>query len=101
MVTPGVLVQWHEDEGWGVIASPDTPGGCWVHYSAAQSTGVRQISRGQHVLFEWERCKQDGYEFRAVSLWIEGEDRRRRDVGGGPSEAYGTVLEVRPDVPDD
>jgi CspA family cold shock protein len=101
VVTQGVLEQWHEDEGWGVIAAPATPGGCWVHYSAAQTTGMRQIARGQEVQFEWERCRQDGYEFRAVSFWIEGADGVRRDVRPGPSEAYGSVLEVRPDGPGD
>jgi CspA family cold shock protein len=62
---------------------------------------MSEISVGQEVRFEWERCRQDGYEFRAVRVWIEGADPVRREVRRGPSEAFRSVLDVRPDVPDD
>ena len=29
----GTVRVWHTEEGWGVIDCPDTPGGCWVHFS--------------------------------------------------------------------
>lgn len=101
VVTQGVLEQWHQEEGWGVITASATPGGCWVHYSAAQTTGVSRISPGQEVQFEWERCRQDGYNFRAVRFWIDRADPVPRDVHPGPSQAYRSVLQVRPDGPDD
>ena len=29
----GIIVEWRDEEGWGVIESPETPGGCWAVYS--------------------------------------------------------------------
>src|SRR5687767_5224347 len=29
--------EWHNDLGWGVLDSPETPGGCWIHYSAIET----------------------------------------------------------------
>ncbi|WP_157571633.1 hypothetical protein [Nocardioides alkalitolerans] len=30
--TSGVVRAWYDDHGWGVLGSPDTPGGCWAHH---------------------------------------------------------------------
>jgi hypothetical protein len=37
----GVVQQWSEEEGWGVVDSAATPGGCWTHFSAVVSAGYR------------------------------------------------------------
>lgn len=71
--------EWHEDQGWGVLDSPETPGGCWAHYSAiagpvlASEGGVavsqyKTASAGDRVDLEWESFVQDGYDFRAVVI---------------------------------
>ena len=28
-----IVREWHADLGWGVLDSPETPGGCWAHFS--------------------------------------------------------------------
>ncbi|GAB7029600.1 cold shock domain-containing protein [Streptomyces sp. NPDC021749] len=61
---------WHVEEGWGVLDSPETPGGCWGHFSHIQSTGFRMLSPGQQVDLQWEAAgfPQDGYDYRAVTI---------------------------------
>lgn len=61
---------WHAEEGWGVVDSPDTPGGCWVHFSHIQSPGYRELLPGQSVALEWEKAEQDGFEYRATSVTL-------------------------------
>ncbi|WP_329526265.1 cold-shock protein [Streptomyces sp. NBC_01462] len=62
---------WHEEEGWGVIDSEETPGGCWVHFSAIEMSGFHFLSVGDHVTLEWEAGEQDGFQFRAVRVTRE------------------------------
>jgi len=45
---------WSEEEGWGVLDSPEIPGGCFGHYSNIQMTGFRALSPGQQVNLTWE-----------------------------------------------
>lgn len=69
MVTATVR-EWHDEEGWGVLDSPETPGGCWAHFSHIQVKGFRTLSPGQQVDLQWEApgFKQDGYSYRAVDI---------------------------------
>ncbi|MGI5374979.1 cold shock domain-containing protein [Streptomyces sp. CA-251387] len=69
MVTATVR-EWHDEEGWGVLDCPETPGGCWGHYSDIQMDGFHVLSAGQTVDLVWEApgFKQDGYDYRAVSI---------------------------------
>ena len=64
----GVILEWLPGEGWGVIDTPETPGGCWAHFSAVQMSGYRELRSGQHVRVRWEPAVQDGYSFRGVSV---------------------------------
>ncbi|WP_337060245.1 hypothetical protein [Kineococcus sp. G2] len=77
MTTRGVVRDWHDEEGWGVIDSPQTPGGCWAHCSAAMTTqdGLRP---GQDVAFTCEQGEQDGYHYRAQRAWPWGQDPAQR-----------------------
>jgi cold shock protein len=79
---------WYREEGWGVIDSPDTPGGCWVHFSHLWNDGIPEPGPGEvvHVVahryleafegetvdFEWEPANQDGYAFRATTVRPHG-----------------------------
>ena len=74
MAVAGIVREWHGDEGWGVIDSDATPGGCWVHFGSVRMTGYRSLERGQVVSLEFERGRQDGFTFRAVAVWA-GDDR--------------------------
>jgi CspA family cold shock protein len=62
--------EWSDEEGWGVLDSPETPGGCFGHYADIQAPGFRTLSPGQQVDLVWEApgFKQDGYDYRAVNI---------------------------------
>lgn len=62
--------EWHDEEGWGVLDSPETPGGCWAHFSHLPTGRFHTLSPGQQVELRWERPRsgQDGYTYRAVDI---------------------------------
>jgi CspA family cold shock protein len=60
--------EWRSEEGWGVLDSAETPGGCWAHYSSIAASGYREVCAGQRVRLKWESPGQDGYDFRAVRI---------------------------------
>lgn len=64
--------EWHDDEGWGVLDSPETPGGCWAWYPSIKVKGFRNhaLAPGQRVSLKWEApgIKQHGYHYRAVHI---------------------------------
>ena len=64
----GTVRLWIDDEGWGVIDSPQTPNGCWAHFGVLEMAGYRALTAGQAVEFTWEPAQQDGYDFRAVTV---------------------------------
>jgi|1186.fasta_scaffold862432_1 cold shock CspA family protein len=70
----GTVLIWRREEGWGVIDCPDTPGGCFVHFShlwsdkvpkarpgeaIAVSGGFRELFEGETVDFDWEHANQE------------------------------------------
>lgn len=65
----GVVRSYELEEGWGVIDSPDCPGGCWFHFSALEGEGFRSAEEGGVVVFRFEPGEQDGFSYRA--LWVE------------------------------
>lgn len=71
VVSVGSVRVFHLEEGWGVIDSPKVPGGCWVHFSAIEVDGYRELCQGQRVVFEAELADQDGYAYRAVRVQVE------------------------------
>lgn len=75
----GVVREWHDEEGWGVLDSEDTPGGCWAHFSTLRMAGYRRAEAGQRVDFTYEPGEQDGFNFRALDVTVAG------DTGGGDS----------------
>ncbi|PWJ54567.1 Cold shock protein, CspA family [Quadrisphaera granulorum] len=96
----GVVRVWHDEEGWGVIDAPQTPGGCWAHFSVVLVEGYASLTAGQCVELEWEAARQDGYDFRATSAWPAGHSPVERtaatDAHGG---AYSTSLMLTFDTP--
>ena len=93
MTSVGTVRLWHAEEGWGVIDSPDTPGGCWAHFSAVLVPGYRTLEAGGAVTFTFELARQDGYPFRAVEVWV-GEPSPAGSTAevAGPSPAYRSAL---------
>jgi CspA family cold shock protein len=69
----GVVRSFDADEDWGVVDAPAVPGGCFVHFSNIDMAGYRQLHAGQQVQFTFE-CPgflQDGYSYRALTVWPE------------------------------
>ena len=68
----GVVREFDPEEGWGVIDSPDVPGGCFVHYSNIDMPGYRVLAAGQHVVFTFETpgFRQDGCPHRALVVRV-------------------------------
>lgn len=67
-MTSAIVREWHEELGWGVLESDETPGGCWAHFSVVEMDGYRTLEVGTRVDLTWESPGQDGYEFRAVRV---------------------------------
>ena len=93
MTSVGTVRLWHAEEGWGVIDSSATPGGCWTHYSAVLVPGYRELDTGAAVEFTFEVAEQDGYSFRAVEVWLAGQAPVRGGIGEpAASPAYRSTL---------
>jgi CspA family cold shock protein len=65
----GIVRYFDDKDGVGVIDSPDTPGGCWCHYSNIDIPGRKTLHAGQSVRFTFEgEIEQDGFVYRALSV---------------------------------
>ena len=97
VLSEGTVREWRADDGWGVIDSVDTPGGCWAHFSAIVSEGYRALEPGDHVAFSYETPGQDGYDYRAVRVWPPGASPEAppQPARGEPSAAYRSSLTIR------
>lgn len=95
MSTTGTVRFWLDDDGYGVIDSPDTSGGCWVHFSAVKVAGYKTLAPGQQVGLEWETAAQDGYTYRALRTWPADQLPVDEDPDGrGPGAAYSSRLTI-------
>lgn len=45
--TTATVREWHGELGWGVLDSPETPGGCWAHFSNIDGPGYRTLTVGE------------------------------------------------------
>ncbi|RYF42146.1 MAG: cold shock domain-containing protein [Comamonadaceae bacterium] len=69
----GTVQKWNSEEGWGVIDSAQTPGGCWAFYSDIVGEGFRTLVVGATVTLDWEQVtEQDGYRYRATRVEQHG-----------------------------
>ena len=91
-----VVRDWNDEDGWGVLDSDATPGGCWTHYSALDMDGYASAKPGQKAVLVYERANQDGYDWRAVRVRLDGVPARTVPATPsiGPSSAYGSSLEI-------
>ncbi|MCW6009463.1 cold shock domain-containing protein [Micromonospora sp. CPCC 205371] len=98
MTSTGVVREYHDEDGWGVIDGPDVPGGCWVPFSAIAMEGYRKLTAGQAVSFRAETAAQDGFEYRAVKVWT-GETEPADAVADSTSGAYRSELTLTFELP--
>jgi CspA family cold shock protein len=68
----GTVRDWFAEEGWGVIDSPATPGGCFTHFSAIQMDGYRQLTPGQTVWIDPRQPGQDGCAWTTSLVRLDG-----------------------------
>jgi cold shock protein len=101
MVVNGFVRFWHDDLGWGVIDSSDTPGGCWAHYHSVSVPGYRRLGPGQPVTLDYEAAEQDGYSFRSIEVWPAGQDPHRTESETGGSDACRSSLTITYDDPEE
>jgi CspA family cold shock protein len=96
MAVSGIVREWYDDEGWGVIDSQDTPGGCWAHVTCVLVLGNPTLRAGQPVTMDCEPAEQDGYAFRAIDVWPAGQVPHRpvREETTGASAGYGSTLTI-------
>lgn len=84
---------WDDEQGWGVLDSDATPGGCWAHFAALDFDGYRTLSPGQQVQLTAESPGQDGYPWRAVRVVVEGKPPANPDESNAGG-AYASDLTV-------
>ncbi|MQS05885.1 cold-shock protein [Streptomyces alkaliphilus] len=99
-LTSGVVRIWHTEDGWGVIESPETPGGVFAHFSVidAPAGTFRSLHPGDPVDFEWEHGIQDELHFRATWVKPAGSEHGERSAGeaeGEDGDAYTSTLKIR------
>lgn len=63
---------WDGEQGWGVLDSDATLGGCWTHFSVLDFDGYRSLSPGQQVRLKAESPGQEGFPWRAVHVAVDG-----------------------------
>ena len=93
VTTRGTVRLWHDEEGWGVVDSAGTPGGCWAHFSAVLVEGYRALHAGQEVAFDPEAPGQDGFAYRALRIRPVGEQPVLPPVSA-PGAAHTSTLEL-------
>ncbi|GAB3775359.1 CspA family cold shock protein [Nocardioides ginsengisegetis] len=95
MSSQGQVREWHHDDGWGVIDSAETPGGCWAHFGVVRVRGYRTLDAGQDVEFTFQPVDQDGYAFSATAVWPAGGDPSPPEQESTePSAAYRSSLRL-------
>jgi cold shock protein len=94
MATKGVVREWHDDDGWGVIDAPEVGDGCWAGFGQVAVDGYRGLEAGQEVALEFEAAPQDGFGYRATRVWPWGAEPvpDRPEPGGA---AYSSTLTLK------
>jgi cold shock protein len=100
MESKGIVRAFDQDSGVGVIDSPDTPGGCWVHFSAIDMDGYRALDPGEEVTFSFESVPQDGFSHRALEVRRKGVRVRNRPVPPRVDSDSAYTSELRITYPD-
>ena len=70
----GIVVNWNDEEGWGVLRSAEVDSDVFAHFSALVMDDYRSLQPGQTVRFECEPFPsgQDGYLYRAHNVTVVG-----------------------------
>lgn len=98
----GTVREWHDESGWGVIDSPATPGGCFVHYGSVRMPGYRSLAVGAEVHFECEPARQEACDFLATAVWPPGVEPGSPEPGpdDAADQAFASELVIELDQPE-
>jgi CspA family cold shock protein len=66
--TIATLSDWHAEEGWGVLQSSETGGGCWFLFDSLVNMSVEDLKVGCSYVVDFEAVEQDGYQYRALTV---------------------------------
>ena len=66
----GVVKFYKAEKGWGAISSDQLPPDrdAWVHFAVIEGDGYRSLNQGDVVEFDYERARQDSFDFRATRV---------------------------------
>ncbi|PPJ04676.1 hypothetical protein C5E51_24795 [Nocardia nova] len=87
----GTVKFFRPAKGWGAIAAAELPDGCdaWVHFSAIEGEGFRELAAGDRVEFDYESAQQDSFRYRphgcGASTWTVTAGQRRVSRGSDPA----------------
>jgi cold shock protein len=95
-MTLGVVRGWDAAQGWGVVDSEETPGGCFVSFANIDGAGYRQLTVGQEVEFTYEEAEggQDGYAYRALRCALPGGGEAQPTVETEQDSAYRSIRTI-------
>jgi CspA family cold shock protein len=94
MEATGTVATWSDEEGWGVLESAATPGGCFAHYAAILADGYRTLTPSDEVRFTFEPARQDGFDYRAVEVWPATGPKPKPTEPGPAGPAYRSTLTI-------
>lgn len=95
----GKVEVWHDDEGWGVLRTPDQLS-VFCHFSQVEGEGYRTLVHGTPVWFDYETPGQDGCDARVRTAARAGEADPDHPLGSMlpveemPSAAYESALTI-------
>ncbi|MEU6057578.1 cold shock domain-containing protein [Streptomyces sp. NPDC047097] len=90
----GHVRMWEREEGWGVLVAPSLPEEVWAHYSGIEGGGFRELTAGDAVSFTVEPAEQDGFHWRAVSVWASDGRSVPADGREGDGAGYTSRLDI-------
>lgn len=64
----GTVASWSEEDGWGVLDSESTPGGCFASFAVVHVEGYRTLSAGSRVTFNAIPMEIEGMHWQATSV---------------------------------
>jgi CspA family cold shock protein len=72
-VVRGTVKTWHDEEGWGVLVSPDVPGEVFALFVDVEGEGYRELHEGAQVDFDYKelpggQAEDDGSSTTSVRL---------------------------------
>jgi CspA family cold shock protein len=79
----GKVEVWHDDEGWGVLRTPDGLS-VFCHFSSVEGEGFRRLLEGLRVWFDYEVPGQDGCDARVLTAARAGD--------ADPAHPLGTLV---------